>query len=187
MWYIRIFVRIIFFIRIYSDNRSFCSFIRIYSDIHSNCFFDTNIFGYSFISKIYIRHTLVEIELWLCALGFQSNLPRNIAAEKGFSQFCLAGRACLQEFGWESLWAVQNRKGTEDGLAPVTSPLKRRRSPLREVYSSFLNLHLQHRGETVIMKEPPSLSFGKWFVQQQFSGFSRSHFEGRLFSAKTRQ
>ena len=44
--YIRIFVRIIFL-------------IRIYSDIHSYRFLDMNIFEYSFVSKIYIRPTLV--------------------------------------------------------------------------------------------------------------------------------
>ena len=35
--------------------------IRIYSYIHSYCFFDTNIFEYSFVSKIYIRHTLLNM------------------------------------------------------------------------------------------------------------------------------
>ena len=81
--YIRIFVRIIFLIRIYLDIRSYqnytlleCDeylkirifvsflirmfiritfvsflFIRIYSDIRSYRFLDTNIFGYSFVSK----------------------------------------------------------------------------------------------------------------------------------------
>ena len=44
--YIRIFVRIIFLIRIYSDIRSYR-------------FLDINIFEYSFVSKIYIRHTLI--------------------------------------------------------------------------------------------------------------------------------
>ena len=78
--YIRIFVRIIFLIRIYSDIRSYRFFIRIYSnifrykysfvsysyhffiriysDIRSYRFLDINIFEYSFVSKIYIRHTL---------------------------------------------------------------------------------------------------------------------------------
>ena len=48
--YIRIFVQ--FSIRIFI--RTFVRvkfFIRIYSDIHSCKFFDTNIFGYSFVSK----------------------------------------------------------------------------------------------------------------------------------------
>ena len=44
--YILIFIRIIFL-------------IRIYSDICSYRFLDINIFEYSFVSKIYIRHTLV--------------------------------------------------------------------------------------------------------------------------------
>ena len=86
---IRVFIRIIFWIRIYSDIRSCqlfgyifirifkcwfgCSFvskfwyeyirifvrikilIRIYSDIRSYCFFDTNIFGYSFVLFFSIR------------------------------------------------------------------------------------------------------------------------------------
>ena len=46
--YIRIFVRIAFLIRIYSDIRSYR-------------FLDINIFEYSFVSKIYIRHTLIHI------------------------------------------------------------------------------------------------------------------------------
>ena len=46
--YIRIFIRIIFLIRIYSDIRSY-RFLYI------------NIFEYSFVSKIYIRHTLLLV------------------------------------------------------------------------------------------------------------------------------
>ena len=45
--YIKIFIRIVFFIRIYSDIRSYR-------------FLDINIFKYSFVSKIYIRHTLLR-------------------------------------------------------------------------------------------------------------------------------
>ena len=45
--YIRIFIRIIFLIWIYSDIRSYC-------------FLEKNIFEYSFVSKIHIRHTLVR-------------------------------------------------------------------------------------------------------------------------------
>ena len=47
--YIRIFVRIAFLIRIYSDIRSYR-------------FLDINIFEYSFVSRIYIRHTLFHNE-----------------------------------------------------------------------------------------------------------------------------
>ena len=50
--YIRIFDRIIFLIRIYWDIRSY----------H---FLDMNIFEYSFVSKIYIRHTLVYHDVWM--------------------------------------------------------------------------------------------------------------------------
>ena len=46
--YIRIFIRIAFLIRIYSDIRSYR-------------FLDINIFEYSFVSKIYIRHTLSQM------------------------------------------------------------------------------------------------------------------------------
>ena len=57
--------------------------IRIYSDIHSYCFFDTNIFGYSFISKFYILHTLlwtVDHGMWYVFLkamtnSFQTSIP----------------------------------------------------------------------------------------------------------------
>ena len=44
-------IRTIFNTNIYSDIRSCQIFLRIYSDIHSCKFFDTNIFGYSFVSK----------------------------------------------------------------------------------------------------------------------------------------
>ena len=71
--YIRIFsdmnirsyhICIICLIRIYSDIHSYCFLIRIYSDIRSYRFLDINIFEYSFVSKIYIRHTLVCWQLF---------------------------------------------------------------------------------------------------------------------------
>ena len=72
------YIRIIFLIRIYSDIHSYHFFdtnilggyllirifvriiflIQLYSDIRSYRFLDINIFKYSFVSKIYIRHTL---------------------------------------------------------------------------------------------------------------------------------
>ena len=82
--YIRIFsdtnirsyhIRIICLIRIYLDIRSYHFFIRLYSDIHSYHFFnriysdicsyrflDINIFKYSFVSKIYIYHNLIQTQ-----------------------------------------------------------------------------------------------------------------------------
>ena len=55
--YIRIFVRIIFLIWIYSDIRSYC-------------FLDINVYEHSFVSKIYIRHTLVC--MWIGVASFQT-------------------------------------------------------------------------------------------------------------------
>ena len=72
-------IRIFEYIRIFSATniRSYhihiLFLIRIYSDIRSYCFFfNTNIFGYSFVSKFHIRHTMVQV--WA---RFVSKLRRN--------------------------------------------------------------------------------------------------------------
>jgi len=90
--FIRIFVRIKILIRIYSDIRScqhfdtnifgysFVSnnFIRIYSDIRSCNFLDTNIFGYSFVSKsIQMSHSETEQVCQSCR--FYDDEMQNVA------------------------------------------------------------------------------------------------------------
>ena len=70
--YIRIFVQ--FSIRIFI--RTFVRvkfFIRIYSDIHSCKFFDTNIFGYSFVSK-FLRMSHSDQYLSILSLNMY-NMP----------------------------------------------------------------------------------------------------------------
>ena len=59
--YIRIFIRIAFLIRIYSDIRSYHLFDTNIFGYSFVSFLDINIFEYSFVSKIYIRHTLLTI------------------------------------------------------------------------------------------------------------------------------
>ena len=63
----------IFYTNIYSDIRFLSIFlIRIYSDIRSYNFLDTNIFGYSFVSKsIRMSHSGLY-HLWNDIKGFRS-------------------------------------------------------------------------------------------------------------------
>ena len=47
--------------------------IRIYSDIHSCHFFDTNIFGYSFVSKsIRMSHSVLDVKMLRLSVLFCS-------------------------------------------------------------------------------------------------------------------
>ena len=65
-------IRIFEYIRIFSGTniRSYhiriIFLMRIYSDIHSYCFFDTNIFGYSFVSFFWYEYIriFVRIVFW---------------------------------------------------------------------------------------------------------------------------
>ena len=94
-------------------------------------------------------------------------------------------RWCLRLVLFDPFLRFENREGNawqQHGKASVTSPLKSWVGDVLhwegywEVYCPLFSAYMC-RDQTVIMKEPPFLSFGKWFVQQQFSGFSRSHFE----------
>ena len=75
--YIRIFVRIIF---LYEYIRIFVRIIfliQMYSDIHLYRYLDIDIFKYSFVSKIYVRHTLIRkvsilLKTLLCCLFFKA-------------------------------------------------------------------------------------------------------------------